>query len=199
MSPAQDFVARPPAGLEAAKRGYDTRNLETLRRELKDLNESALRAGLIALKDGRLVTLGSSVSPETRQPRRDPERGRVEARRLLAVMAAADGDDSPLVTGTACTEAGVMRLLSELRKPRVENNPFLQRLRRYLTRPVALGIHTTAGISVERVQTVYRHLIEIERHGWDYYVARRVERRGRQALFTPPPSAGVAVPGEARS
>lgn len=198
MGPAQDSVVSPPAGLEAAKPAYDTTNLEALRRELKQLNESALRAGLIALKDGRLVTAAVSSTSEARQPRRDPDRGRIEARRLLGVMAATEGDDSPLVTGTACTEAGVVRLLSELRKPRVENNPFLQRLRRYLTRPVALGIHTTAGISVERVQTVYRHLIEIERHGWDYYVARRMERRGRQALFTPP-ATGVAIPGEARS
>lgn len=209
MTSPQDMIARssepapgatgetlPPA---SGAFGYDTRHLEDLRRELRQLNESALRSGLIALKDGQLVTPSQEPRGGARQRQRDPDRGRVEARRLLALMAPADGDDSASVAGTACTEAGVVRLLSELRKPRVDGNPFLQRLRRYLTRPVAVGIHTTAGISVERVQTVYRHLVEIETHGWDYYVARRAERRGRQSLFTAPPMAGGSSTGEMRS
>ena len=106
------------------------------------------------------------------------ELGKAGARRLLTKACRVDGDKSSIVIGTQFTEDGVIRLLVHLRKPRNRKSPFLRRFLRILNRPVALGIHTSAGISVEALQLVSRQLLEIEAHGWHYFQTRRAARRG---------------------
>lgn len=102
------------------------------------------------------------------------------------MLGGAETDASPLVPGTDFTEDGVVRLLAHLRKPRNRRYRFLQRMRRFLTRPVAAGTHTSAGVSVERLQVVSRQLLEIEAHGWNRFQATRAARRGRQAIAAQP-------------
>lgn len=122
------------------------------------------------------------------------DKSRAGARRLLVMLRRIDGDDSPPVPGTDFTEAGVVRLLGHLRRRKSQGFRFLRHLYRLLTRPVALGMRTSAGIGVERLQLVGRQLEEIEIHGWDHFHSRRVARRGRQGLPFAPAASSPDAP-----
>jgi hypothetical protein len=172
------FGSQPDANA-AASQHYDTANLEALRLELKRINEDALCTGL--LHPPRSAP--PEPAPSTRKARRgSSEKGKAGAARMLALLGRISGDESPPVPGTDFTESGVVRLLAHLSKP--HDRPrvgyaFLQRLRRFLTRPLQMGIHTSAGVSVERLCLVGRYLKMIETHGYEHFQAYRAARRGR--------------------
>jgi hypothetical protein len=167
-----------------AEPGYDTSNLQALRRELDRLNAAALGSGLIAPRNVR-----PEPAPRARKERARvglPDQGKAGARRLLTMLRPIEGDLSPPVPGTRFTEGGVVRLLADLRKPRARvkrRARFLRRLLRFLTRPVSKGLRTSAGIGVERLQRISRYLLEIEARGWNHVQSTSAaRRRGRQAL-----------------
>ncbi len=119
--------------------------------------------------------------------------GKAGARRLLTMLRRLDGDDSPPVPGTDFTEAGVVRLLAHLRNPGNRAPArYLQRLRRYLARPVQFGLRVSAGVSVERLQWVARYLKDIEAYGLAHVQSVKAARQGRQA--PPPPPSGQRKP-----
>jgi hypothetical protein len=161
-----------------AEPGYDTNRLRTLRRELDHLNAAAAKSGLIAIRNFPLRS-------EFRQAG-SSDLGKTGARRLLGMLARIEGDVSPAIPGTEFSEDGVVRLLAHLRKPRVRvqrGNRFFRRLLTFLTRPVSSGMRTSAGVSVERLQLISRHLLEIEAHGWRHFrLVSAARRRKRQAL-----------------
>lgn len=162
-----------------ASQEYDTANLEGLRLELKRINEDALRTGLLHPPRSAL----SEPGPSARKARRHAsKKGKAGAARMLALLGRIPGDESPPVPGTDFTESGVVRLLAHLSKP--QDHPrvgyaFLQRLRRFLTRPLQMGVRTSAGVSVERLRLVGRYLKMIETHGYEHFQAYRADRRGR--------------------
>ena len=173
----------------SAEHGYDTSNLRALQDEVRRLNEAALESGLFSTPApprggrSRAVSDGAAETSET-PPRKAAgrSRGKGAARRLRAIAGRTDDDDSPDVAGTTFTEAGVVRLLSRLRRRRKQAGPwtrFLVRMERALSRPVALGQHTIAGISLARLQVVSSQLEQIEARGLAYLEALRAARRGR--------------------
>lgn len=160
---------------------YDTAKLGALRRELRLLNEAAAKIGLMAPYKAR------PAAARAREERAGPafaDQGKAAARRLLAISGRLDGDVSPSIAGTNFTEDGVVRLLAHLRKRSVRaqrGNRFFRRLLAHLTRPVAIGTRTSAGISVERLQLISRRLHKIEAHGWRFQLRSTVRRsRGRR-------------------
>lgn len=179
-----------------AETGYDTTNLHALRQELKRLNDDALEAGLIAPREGRSGAPAPGA-PLERAQTRSTDKGKAGARRLLMMLARGTDDESPAVPGTDFTEAGVVRLLAHLHKPRSRGRRFLHRLRRFLTRPVAAGMPTSAGVSVERLQVVSRQLLEIEARGWDYFQSIRAARHGRQTSPSRSDPPGIRRPATA--
>lgn len=161
---------------------YDAAKLNALRRELAQLNDAAVRSGLIGPHKIRPAT--AQRAREERAGTEFADQGKAAARRLLTILGRIEGDVSPPISGTTFTEDGVVRLLAHLRQRSVRaqrGNRFFRRLLAYLTRPVPIGIRTSAGISVERLQLVSRRLIEIEAHGWGWFkgisAARRRKRR----------------------
>jgi hypothetical protein len=189
----------------AVEQAYDTTNLEVLRLELKQLNADAIRTGLLRPR--------SDDAPDDHPPARSKrqarsseakprpgsaEKGKAGAKRMLALLGRVSGDESLPVPGTPFTESGVVRLLAHLSKPRKKppaGHRFLQRLHRFLTRPVQMGVRTSAGVSVDRLKLVGRYLTMIETHGWDHFQAFRAARRGRTVRPRPaePPSIRTAA------
>ena len=173
----------------SAEPGYDTSNLRALQEEVRRLNEAALESGLFSTPAsagvGRRRATGDGAPGTSQNPPRkkaERNRGKGAARRLRSVAGRTEGDDSPEVPGTTFTEAGVVRLLSQLRRRRKRPGPwtrFLVRMERALSRPVPLGQHTIAGISLARLQVVSSQLEQIEARGLAYLEARRAARRGR--------------------
>jgi hypothetical protein len=169
-----------------ARPGYDLTTFNALRLELVRLNEAALADGLIAPRNG-LPQLPQTERPdaEPAEGSDSPDRGKAAAQRMLAMLARDEGDDSPSVPGTPFTEAGVVRLLAHLRrraKPRSGgSHPLAQRLNRFLTRPVSMGVRTSAGVSVERLQVAYSQLQEVEANGWNHFQSVRSARRSGAA------------------
>ena len=177
--------------------GYDTTNFQALRLELEQLNAAALKSGLLPPVTGWFGAPDAAPAKrakprpapkartmaktkDSKRPAIDPaDRGKARARRLLAMLGRIVGDDSPAVPGTAFTESGVVRLLAHLRKPRNRRARFLRRMQRFLARPVALGLQTSAGVSVERLQMVSHRLREIEAHGLAHVRSVRAARRGK--------------------
>jgi len=179
---------------------YDTSKLQALRRELDKLNAAAAKSGLIVTRNDP----AKAGRPAAREPARveavDPnlaDQGKSTARRLLAILSRVEGDSSPSISGVEFTEDGVVRLLAHLRKRSARaqvGNRFFRRLLAFLTRPVPMGMRTSAGIGVERLQLVARYLNEIETHGWRQFrliaAARRRKRRvlpSRKDLSSPTP------------
>ncbi len=161
---------------------YDTTNLHALRRELDRLNDAAVKSGVIPSRDagGDLDVVSDRLAA---QP---VDLGKAGARRLLEMLCRISGDESPMVPGTEFTEAGVVRLLAHLRRPRKRaqyGNRFLGRLLGFLTRPLPTGMQTSAGIGVERLQRVWRYLREIESYGWNHVQAVAVARRRKRQLL----------------
>ena len=206
--------------------GYDTTNLRTLRRELQRLNDAATKDGLIARQAGspeartaaapaNRMHAGSSGedtapapdAPAELGPAASTDAGKARAKRLLAMLGRFEGDESPPVPGTDFTENGVVRLLAHLRRPRSQQNPFLQRLHRFLVRPVSMGVRTSAGVGVERLQRVSHLLLRIEAHGLHDFRLLRAARRGKQAspsqaepsAVTERPARARAVPGNRKT
>ena len=164
-----------------AESGYDTSKLHALRRELDQLNAAAARSGLIAPRKVR-PTAAQGGSKE-RAGAESPDQGKAAARRLLTMLGRVEGDVSPSISGSGFTEGGVVRLLAHLRKRSVRaqrGNRFFRRLLAYFTRPVSMGIRTSAGVSVERLQLVSRHLHEIEAHGWRHFQRMSATRRRKR-------------------
>ncbi len=192
-----------------ADSGYDTTGFEALRRELLTLNEGALADGLVAVRDGVVVTperprrvarrkiaapakaaaalKGKPKAPKKAKKR--PDRSPDAARRLLALLSRRKGDESLDLPGTAFTEAGVTRLLAHLRGRRSKRGGawvrFLQRADRYLQRPVPAGNRTVQGVGFERLQIVTRQLAEIELGGWARFHESHAVRR-RKVVPTAP-------------
>jgi hypothetical protein len=170
-----------------AEPGYDTNKLLALRRELDQLNAVATKSGLIA---PRKVSPEAALGGRKERTRTgSADQGKAAARRLLAAPGRIEGDVSPPISGTRFTGDGVVRLLAYLRKRTARaqrGNRFFRRLLTFLTRPVAVGMRTSAGISVERLQLISRHLLEIEAHGWyQFQVISAARRRKRQPLQLP--------------
>lgn len=188
--------------------GYDTTRFDAIRRDLSALNEAALADGLVAVRDGVVVSPdrprrarrraaaraeaagpGPAPASEQAEPAAKEDRSPVAAARLLALLRRQDGDESPVVTGTAFTEAGVARLLAHLQERRAKRGGawlrFLKRSNRYLSRPVPAGIRTVHGVSFERLQFVARQLAEIEANGWSKF---REARRARRRKVAPIPA-----------
>lgn len=157
---------------------YDDTNLQALRRELERLNEAAVKTGLIAPDAGADVRARNAIADG--RDAGSGRRGKAGASRLLRIMGRIEGDDSPLVPGTRCTEQGVVRLLAHLDRPRSQQFPFLVRMHRFLVRPVPRGTRTSAGISVERLQVVSRQLQQIKALGWEEFRSIAAARRGAQ-------------------
>lgn len=168
------------AGTAAAQQ-FDTARLEALRVELRQINEDAVRTGLLHPPG----SARAEPAPAARKARRGgPGKGRAGAARMLALLGRIPGDQSPPVPGTDFTESGVVRLLAHLGKPH-DRPPvgyaFLRRLHRFLSRPVQMGVRTSAGVSVERLRLVGRYLKMIETNGYEHFQAYRAARRGRLA------------------
>lgn len=160
--------------------GYDTTNLHALQDELRRLNATALAEGLL----GKGPRPAEAATEPAAPSKASQKRGKAAARRLLAIGGRLEGDDSPAVPGTEFTEAGVVRLIAFLRRRRGRAGAwsrFLARVQRALGRPVSLGQLVVAGVSLTRVQVVYRQICEVEAHGLAQLTARRVLRRGRVA------------------
>ena len=155
--------------------GYDVANLWALRGELSRLNEAAREDGLIVHRG-----VGHHDQPIHRVRRVSARAGKAVARRLIEMSGPSGDDRSPLVPGTSFTEDGVVRLLAHLRKPRMLRYRFSRKLLSYLVRPVAKGMRTSAGISVERLQVVSRQLLEIKARGLYQFRLTRAARRGFQ-------------------
>jgi hypothetical protein len=175
--------------MEAAQ-DFDTTTFNALRSELQRLNEAALKDGLIAPRNG-LPQLPNTSRPEPTEDSVSADRGKAAARRMLAMLAREEGDDSPAVPGTPFTEAGVVRLLAHLRrraKPRGGgSHPLAQRLNRFLARPISMGVRTSAGVSVERLQVAFSQLQEVEANGWNHFQSVRAARRsGASAALAAP-------------
>ena len=165
--------------------GYDTSNLQALRQELRRLNIAAIETRLLPPLGGRHQRPSVSAASEAARPA-STRNGKAGAKRLLSMLRRSEGDDSPPVPGTDFTEAGVVRLLAHLRHAGNKKPArYLQRLRRYLARPVQFGMRVSAGVSVERLQWVSRYLRDIEAYGLDHVRMVTAARRGRQAR---PPS-----------
>jgi hypothetical protein len=124
------------------------------------------------------------------------DKGKEGAQRLLAMLTRQEDDQSPGVPGTSFTEAGVVRLMAHLRTPRSRRFRYRRRLLTYLTRPVAMGVRTAAGISVERLQMVHRQLVQLQAMGWDRFQATRAAKRARRAPLLLDPSTMAVVPLE---
>jgi hypothetical protein len=167
---------------------YDTAKLHALRRELEKLNEAAAKSGLIAPHKARPAAPAQRAR-EDRAGAEFADQGKAAARRLLAILGRIEGDVSPPISGTKFTEGGVVRLLAHLRKRSARaqrGNRFFRRLLAYLTRPVPMGIRTSAGVSVQRLQLVSRRLLEIEAHGWRHFqLMSAARRRRRRAPLSP--------------
>ena len=168
-----------------AEPGYDASKLHALRRELDELNAAAAKNGPIA---PRKVSPALGARKE-RARAGSTDLGKAAAQRLLTVLGRIEGDLSPPISGTEFTEDGVVRLLGYLRKRTARaqrGNRFFRRLLTFLTRPVSMGMRTSAGIGVERLQLISRHLLEIEAHGWYHFqVISASRRRKRQTLPSP--------------
>ena len=163
-----------------AEYSYDTTNLRALRLELELLNDAAAMSGLIAPPKAK-----SAAADRARNEREDEftDQGKAAARRMLTLLGRIEGDVSPSIFGTKFTEEGVVRLLADLRKRSVRaqrGNRYFRRILAYLTRPVAMGTRTSAGIGVHRLQRVSRRLHEIEAHGWQHFQLMRAARRGKR-------------------
>ena len=180
--------------------GYDTSNLQALRQELRRLNIAAIETRLLPplrSPNRRAAAGGASEAPRPASARN----GKAGAKRLLSMLRRLEGDDSPPVPGTDFTEAGVVRLLAHLRDAGNKKPArYLQRLRRYLARPVQFGLRVSAGVSVERLQWVSRYLRDIEAYGLDHVRMVTAARRGRQArsLSSTGPLSLDSEPGTAR-
>ena len=200
-----------------AETGYDTTRFEALRRQLGALNEGAIADGLVAVRDGVVVSpekprraprkaaaLGAKVEPEAKTAEKTPDRSPAAARRLLALLSRSNEDESPDVAGTSFTEAGVVRLLAHLRARRKKRGGgawvrFLLRADRYLARPVPLGIRTVQGVGFERLQVLARQLGEIESSGWARFrAARAVQRRKIVAAAPLRQDEAIVEPAELR-
>jgi hypothetical protein len=183
-----------------AEPAYNTRNLQALRHELGRLNAAALECGLTAPRK-----IWPEAAPEAGKERArvgSAEQGKVGARRLLTMLERMEGDVSPSVSGTKFTEAGVVRLLAHLDKSRARvqrGNRFRGRLLRFLTRPVSMGIRTSAGVGVERLQLISRYLLEIEAHGWNYVQSSSAARRLKRQSLPSRKDLTAALPIIARS
>ena len=195
--------------------GYDTSRFHALQRELERLNAAALRTGLITARDvsaraspssnqGESAEIGSPDNTEQPasgdspqpMPSGSADKGKASAKQLLTMLGRIEGDNSPSISGTSFTESGVVRLLTHLRRPRIQRNQFFRQLYRFLIRPVPMGVHTSAGVSVGRLQLVSHQLLEIEAHGWLQFQSIRALRRGARGL---PSRSNAASRSEATS
>jgi hypothetical protein len=156
---------------------FDMTKLDALRRELARLNAAAVQQGLLRPRATAGSTPPVSAPALSRSAAaRSADQGRKGARRMLTLLGRIPGDESPPVPGTEFTESGVVRLLAHLRKPH-KRHRFRQRLLRFLTRAMPLGVRTSAGVSTERLRLVGRYLMQIEQHGWQHVKAVRAARR----------------------
>jgi hypothetical protein len=179
---------------------YDTSKLHALRRELDQLNVAAAKSGLSGSHE-----VWPEAAPRARkEPARagSTDQGKAGARRLLTMLGRIEGDVSPPISGTRFTEGGVVRLFAHLRKRTARaqrGNRFFRRLLAFLTRPLPMGMRTSAGIGVERLQLISRYLLEIETHGWYRFQVISAARRRKRHTLPPPKDLSAAPPNTARS
>ena len=164
--------------------GYDASKLHALRRELDRLNAAAARSGLIA--SGLNLQGDAPGALIERSATGSADKGKAGAKRLLTILGRIDADVSPSIPGTSFTEDGVVRLLAHLRKRRSRErrgNLFFRRMLTFVTRPVSMGVRTSAGISVERLRVISRQLRDIEANGWNHFqTTSAAQRRKRQVI-----------------
>ena len=178
-----------------ADTGYDTTRFQALRRVLGALNERAHADGLVAVRDGVVLspekrTRAARKAAAAKKGPKGPDRSPAAAAGLLALLRRRDGDQSPDVPGTAFTEDGVMRLLSRLRERRSSRGTgawlrFLKGAERHLGHPVPFGLRTVQGVGLERLQVFARQLESIETGGWARFLESREVRR-RKVVATLP-------------
>jgi hypothetical protein len=149
-----------------------TKNVDTLRRELRELRSKAREDGMTgAIVDDWAGSTG--LAPGSRKAVMDAitpaDKSKTAATMLLTLLRRMDKDDSPLVPGTNFTEAGVQRMLRQMRLPKYQTGPagkIMQRLHTYLTKGKP-GAILVAGVSVERLRQLGGLLEQIEKHGWE--------------------------------
>lgn len=173
---------------------YDAKNLEALRRDLRDLRAEAQEDGVLTPRGSKRSGAGARrraaapAAAETGPASADGEssggKGKQVASRMLAALRRVENDDSLNVRGTDFTENGVKRLLVLLNSPRRRSGAadrILQRFQRFLTTPVPNSMQKIAGVSAEKIRLLSRLLEQIEQHGWDAVRSHLTERRERAA------------------
>jgi hypothetical protein len=182
---------------------YDTKNLETLRRDLGDLRSQAREDGVLR-SDTAEKPSGSTAAGAARRfaaiRRNDngegpdaEEKGKQLAARLLAMLRRVDNDTSPMVPGTDFTENGIKRLMDQFARPKANrrNAPLIDKLQKFLTTGPSGG-KMIAGASVERIRMLANLLPQVEKRGWGQvrsHLARRKEEKAQpavEALEMPP-------------
>lgn len=188
---------------------YDTKNLDVLRRDLKELRNRAKEEGVIRsdVPEQPKVNAGGGAARRFAAMRRGDagenadgaEKGKQLATRILAMLRRGNDDDSPNIPGTNFTEDGVKRLMTQLTEPqkgRRATSPLIQKLHKFLTTPTGGG-KTIAGASLERIRMLANLLPQVEKHGWEQvraHLAKRKENRAAEAeaeevAEAPPPAA----------
>lgn len=183
---------------------YDIKNLDALRRDLKELRSRAKEEGVISTEPVEKPKIGvgggaarrfAAMRRETDEKTETGDKGKQLASRMLAMLRRGPGDDSPTVPGTHFTEHGVQRLMDQLTEPqkgRRANSPVIQKLHKFLTAPT--GGKTIAGASIERIRMLANLLPQVETHGWEQvrsHLAKRKENRAAEPeqVAEPPPAA----------
>lgn len=164
---------------------FDLKNLDSLRRDLKELRARAREDS--APGPEKTEQPDAAGGPAWRRPgaasAAEPgERGKRLASRLLALLRRGEDDQSPAVPGTDFTEQGVERLLDRLAllpKQSSAAGQFLHNMYRYLTAPPAEGAPMIADVSAEKIQYLSRFLPQIEKHGWNQVRSRMAQIRER--------------------
>jgi len=149
-----------------------TKNVDALRRELRELRVKAREDGMTgAIVDdwvGGGLALGSRKAVLDAVNQQDKSKS--AATMLLTLLRRVDKDDSPLVPGTNFTEAGVQRLLRQMQLPKYQNGPtgkIIQRMYNYLTKQTNGDAIAVAGVSIVRLRYFAGFLEQIEKHGWE--------------------------------
>jgi len=182
---------------------YDTKNLETLRRDLGDLRSRAREDGVLR-PDTAEKPSGSTAAGAARRfaaiRRNDTgegpdaeEKGKQLAARLLAMLRRVDNDTSLVLPDTDSTENGIKRLMDQFAQPKGNrrNAPLIEKLQKFLTTGPSGG-KMIAGASVERIRMLANLLPQVEKRGWGQvrsHLAKRKEEKAQpaaKALEMPP-------------
>jgi hypothetical protein len=188
------------AALQKAKMSdiqeVNTKKVDSLRADLKDLRERARETGVLKP--------AGTVSRRTRRSAAETveatEKGKAAAARIRAMLQRGENDESAIIAGTNFTEDGVRRVIELLIAPRkqpVKSQRIFEWLHRFLTSPVQDGEQMVAGVSAVKVRRLSRLLQQIETHGWEQFRSRRAERlgtvSGNETPSAPQPVAAATV------